>query len=364
MNLRQFLLTCLFCLSALNLAANDKVFTVVLDPGHGGKDPGACGKSSYEKNIVLSVAQKVGKKLKDTYGNDIKVVYTRNSDVFIELERRARIANDAHADIFISIHTDAVDRSSVYGASTFTMGMSKESSNLEVAKRENSVMLLEDNFEERYAGFDPSSVESYIIFELMQDINMENSISLAKGIQDQLIGKKRHNRGVRQAPYWVLHRTSMPAVLVELGFISNPEEERYMKSSKGQEELSDCIYKAICRYKKSSDNKSSAVRNVQASVSETPAANNAPTHGISFQVQILVSKSILKDNDKQFKGLKDISYYTDNNLYKYTSGSFASEQEAIAHRKKIKSLFSDSFVVAIKDGKRISMEQARKEVLK
>lgn len=356
MRFKSYLISCLFILVSLSLQA--KPFTVVLDPGHGGKDPGACGKTSYEKNIVLSVAQKVGKKLTDTYGKDIKVIYTRNSDVFIELERRARIANDAHADIFVSIHTDAVDRSTVYGASTFTMGMSKESSNLEVAKRENSVMLLEDNFEERYAGFDPSSVESYIIFELMQDINMENSISLAKNIQNNFISKKRHNRGVRQAPYWVLHRTSMPSVLVELGFISNPEEERYMKSAKGQEELSDCIYQAICKYKRACDNKSSGMQTMlePSSVADVSEASN---QALSYRVQILVSKSELKHNDRQFKKLNDVSYYKDKSLYKYTSGIFATEAEAQAHRRSIKNLFPDAFVVAIKDGKRITMDEAR-----
>lgn len=358
MRLKSYLIICLCCF--ISLIGQAKTFTVVLDPGHGGKDPGACGKSSYEKNIVLSVAQKVGKKLTDTYGKDIKVIYTRNSDVFIELERRARIANDAHADIFVSIHTDAVDRNTVYGASTFTMGMSKESSNLEVAKRENSVMLLEDNFEERYAGFDPSSVESYIIFELMQDINMENSISLAKNIQDNFIKKKRHNRGVRQAPYWVLHRTSMPSVLVELGFISNPEEERYMKSAKGQEELSDCIYQAICQYKRACDNKSSGMQSiVEEKESSAAKRSEAANESLSYRVQILVSKSELKHNDRQFKQLKDISYYQDKGLYKYTSGIFYSEQEAQAHRRSIKNLFPDAFVVAIKDGKRITMDEAR-----
>ncbi len=361
MRIKHCLFFCLFCLSSLAFSAEDKVFTVVFDPGHGGKDPGACGKSSYEKNIVLSVAQKAGKKLTDTFGKDIKIIYTRNSDVFIELERRARIANDSHADIFISIHTDAVDRSSVYGASTFTMGMSKEASNLEVAKRENSVMLLEENFEERYAGFDPSSVESYIIFELMQDINMENSINLAKDIQSQMVGKQRHDRGVRQAPYWVLHRTGMPAVLVELGFISNPEEERYMKSAKGQDELSDCIYHAVCKYKKASDNKSRTTKSVQTEAMEP---EKVPQHDIRFQVQILTSKSVLQGNDKQFKQLKDISYYKDNNLYKYTSGNFASEKEASTHKKELKNLFPDAFVVAIKHGKRIPLEQARREISK
>lgn len=358
MRLKYYLIICLFC--CIGLLAHGKTFTVVLDPGHGGKDPGAVGKSSYEKNIVLSVAQKVGNKLTETYGKDIKVIYTRNSDVFVELEKRARIANDAHADIFVSIHTDAVDKSSVYGASTFTMGMSKESANLEVAKRENSVMLLEDNFQERYAGFDPSSVESYIIFELMQDINMENSISLAKNIQNGFIDRKRHSRGVRQAPYWVLHRTSMPAVLVELGFISNPEEERYMKSSKGQDELSESIYQAICKYKRACDNKSSGMQSLaKDDKKKAEKPQNELQQALRYKVQILVSKSELKTQDKQFKNLKNISFYFDKGLYKYTSGEFLTEQEAQAYRKSIKNLFPDAFVVAIKDGRRISLEEAR-----
>lgn len=348
------------------LPADDNVFTVVLDPGHGGKDPGASGKTSREKNIVLAVAKKVGKRLQDNHPKDIKLVYTRDKDVFIELEQRAKIANNAHADIFISIHADCVENKKVYGAGTFTMGMNKEKSNLEVAKRENSVMLLEDNYEQKYAGFDPSSVESYIIFELMQNVNMENSIKLAKYIQNNLVSRKRLDRGVRQAPYWVLHRTSMPAVLVELGFISNLEEERYMNSEKGQNELAESIYQAICSYKKDHDKLRAAVKNINAQP-QTPdpeSQTDAPAEestGVRFSVQILTAKSEIKAGDRQFKGQQDVVCYREKNLYKYCCGAYFTEKEAIDRKNSLKKLFPDAFIVAVKDGQRIPLAQARQE---
>ncbi|MBQ9201347.1 MAG: N-acetylmuramoyl-L-alanine amidase [Bacteroidales bacterium] len=354
-------------LLSLPTMAEDDRFTVVLDPGHGGKDPGALGKTSREKNIVLSVAKKVGKRLQDNHSKDIRLIYTRDKDVFIELEQRAKIANNAHADIFISIHADCVDNKKVHGAGTFTMGMNKEKSNLEVAKRENSVMLLEDNYQQKYAGFDPSSVESYIIFELMQNVNMENSIKLAKYIQNNLVAQKRTDRGVRQAPYWVLHRTSMPAVLIELGFISNLEEEKYMNSEKGQNELAESIYQAICSYKKEHDKLRASVKNlgsqpqVSQAGSEEVSENGQPVSGIRYSVQILTARSEIKANDRQFKGQRDVICYKEKDLFKYCCGSYLTEKEAIARKNELKKSFPDAFVIALKDGVRIPLTQARAE---
>ena len=365
----------LACLSALCLSAGavlaENSFTVVLDPGHGGKDPGAVGKLIYEKDIVLSVGKKVRQRLKDS-GQDIRILMTRDNDTFVELERRAQMANKANADIFVSIHADAVDNRAVYGAGTFTMGMSKEQSNLEVAKRENGVMFLEENYQERYEGFDPKSVESYIIFELMQDVNMENSIRLASAIQDNLVAAHRLDRGVRQAPYWVLHRTSMPSVLVELGFITNAEEEKYMKSDKGQDQLADCLSRAILSYKRSIDSKRVSVKamgeelkagNPAATASQKdPASQKVPDDSgiIEYRIQLFAGKTLLPDGSAEFKGLNKVSHYRDGELYKYTYGSYGSEKEAINAKSELKSLFPDAFVVAFCDGSKLSLSEARK----
>lgn len=340
-----------------------KAFTITIDPGHGGKDPGALGSSSKEKNIVLSVALKLGEKL-EKENKDIRVVYTRKSDTFVELETRASIANKAKSDIFVSIHTDAAQQKSVCGAGTFTMGLSKEESNLQVAQRENSIILLEDNYEQRYEGFNPASAESYIMFEFMQDANIDRSILLANTIQKDFVFHKRHDRGVRQAPFWVLHRTGMPSVLIELGFITNPEEERYLKSEKGQNELADCIYRAILNFKKESERKSVSteqVKQIQSSNTDPSDTKPLPTsNNIVYKIQIATSSKHLPEKDAAFKGLHPIDYYMDKSTYKYTYGSFPGEKEALRERKKISKLFPDAFIIAWKDGRRISMEEARK----
>ncbi len=234
-----------FCLMA-------KTFTVVIDAGHGGKDPGAVGAISKEKDINLKVALALGKLLEDGL-KDIKVVYTRKTDVFVELDQRANIANQNKADLFISIHTNAsASNKTVKGTETYTLGMHRAASNLEVAKRENAAIMLEKNYEERYEGFDPKSSESYIIFELMQDEYMKQSVSLAGKIQKEFTTTaKRNNRGVYQAGFLVLRATSMPSCLVEVGYISTPEEEKYLNSQDGITNISKSIYNAVKEYKSS-----------------------------------------------------------------------------------------------------------------
>ncbi len=227
------------------LQAKEKTFTVVIDAGHGGKDPGARGSSINEKAINLAVALRLGNLISEKH-NDVKVIYTRKTDVFIELDERANIANRNKADLFISIHTNAVKRgSSVSGTETYTLGLARTDENLEVAMRENSAILLEDNYLQKYEGFDPTSSESYIIFEFMQNKHMEQSISLASEVQKCFTSAKRNNRGVRQAGFLVLRKTSMPSILVELGYISNPVEERFMKTKEGQNKLATAIYKLL-----------------------------------------------------------------------------------------------------------------------
>ena len=222
----------------LCLTAEGKDFTVVIDPGHGGHDPGAIGRRGKEKNINLNVALKVGRLIQNNC-KDVKVIFTRRSDVFIPLDRRAQIANNAKADLFISIHT---------------LGLHRTEENLEVAKKENSVILIEDNYQQRYAGFNPNSSESYIIFEFLQDKNMEKSVKLATLIQKQFkTSARRIDKGVHQAGFLVLRETSMPGVLVELGYISTPDEEQYLLSDTGSEALANSIYKAFLNYKREHD---------------------------------------------------------------------------------------------------------------
>lgn len=227
-----------------------KPFVLVIDAGHGGKDPGAVGAISKEKDINLKVALALGKLVEDNL-KDVKVVYTRKTDVFVELDARAGIANANKADLFISIHTNAsAGNKTVKGTETYTLGMHRAASNLEVAKRENSAIMLEKNYEERYEGFNPKSSESYIIFELMQDEYMKQSVSLAGNIQKEFANTaKRNNRGVYQAGFLVLRATSMPSCLVELGYISTPDEERYLNSQEGVSNLSKSIFNAVKQYK-------------------------------------------------------------------------------------------------------------------
>ena len=268
------------------LQAREKTFTVVIDAGHGGKDPGARGTVINEKEINLSVALKLGDKISANH-DDVKVIYTRKTDRFIELDERANIANRNKADLFISIHTNSVKKgSTARGTETYTLGLARTDENLAVAMRENSAILLEDNYEQKYEGFDPNSSESYIIFEFMQNKHMEQSIGFASEIQKCFVSARRADRGVRQAGFLVLRKTSMPSVLVELGYISNHDEERFMKSSDGQNKLASALSDAFTRYKKEYDRKQGGVsggtasRSVAASVETSYSESEWVEEGI------------------------------------------------------------------------------------
>ncbi len=237
----------LMCVGSTVYAQN---FKVVLDPGHGGKDPGAMRGNFVEKKIVLDVALKVGELLQ--LDKDIKVIFTRKTDVFVEVAERTRIANREKADVFVSIHVNAAKNTAAYGAETYIMGISKNEANLEVAKRENAVITLEDNYEKHYEGYDPNRPESLIGLTLMQEQFIKKSIDLASKIQVRFKNDVlRNDRGVRQGPFWVLHSALMPSILVELGFISNKEEGEYLNSEAGKNELAKAIARAIREYKKS-----------------------------------------------------------------------------------------------------------------
>jgi N-acetylmuramoyl-L-alanine amidase len=226
-----------------------KLKRIVIDAGHGGKDPGTVGSVSREKDVALSVALQVGKYVEELLPG-VEVVYTRKSDVFIELKERSNIANRNKADLFISIHCNAAPNRTAYGTETFVMGTKNFEANFDIVKRENSVILYEDNYEEKYEGFDPKSPESYMMFNLMQKAFLSNSISLASKVENDFVTRvNRSSRGVKQAPFYVLWTTSMPSVLIELGFLSNPAEERFLNSKDGQTYLASAIYRSIKAYK-------------------------------------------------------------------------------------------------------------------
>lgn len=337
-------------------ASNDS-FTVVIDPGHGGRDPGAVGATSKEKDINLAVALKLGRLITDNNKN-VKVVYTRDKDRFVDLNDRANIANKNKADLFISIHTNAVKSTNVRGAETYTLGLARSEENLRVAMMENSAILLEDDYMQKYEGFDPKSSESYIIFEFMQNKHMEQSITFASEIQKGFVSTcKRADRGVRQAGFLVLRKTSMPSVLVELGYISNKDEERYMKSAEGQNQLAKAIYDAFVKYKREYDRKqgnltSSVIPEVQTQ-EKAPKTPTKIEADIIYKVQILASDKKLSAKSKELKGYKNVDYYVENGMYKYTYGESASMTEIRKVRRQVLKDFKDAFIISFKDGVKV-----------
>jgi N-acetylmuramoyl-L-alanine amidase len=368
------------------LVAQQRNFVLVLDAGHGGRDPGAVGKFAREKEVTLSVVRKVGAMVNAAMP-DVKVVYTRKTDMFVPLEERASIANTHHADLFISVHTNAAKSRAAYGAETYTLGLAKSQSNLAVAMAENSVMMLEDDYKTRYQGFDPSSVDSYIMFEFMMDTYLDNSISFATDVQKQLTThSRRHDRGVRQAGFWVLHRSACPSVLVELGFISNQQEELYMASERGQQEMAESIYNAFVKYKKGYDRKSGNGGKVTAArpvatpsepvtppaTAETPAARAVDTaepaapaatpanHLPVYKVQIASSPTVLNAGDRVFKGVKNVDSYKEGGLYKYTVGNESDFNTANRLKNEMRKHFPDAFVIAFVGDKKISVSDALK----
>lgn len=335
-------------------------FTVVIDAGHGGKDYGALGVNSREKDINLSVAKLLGQLIEEKAQN-VKVVYTRNEDKFLSLQKRAQIANDASGDLFISIHTNSIakkakNRKSIAGASVYTLGLHRTEENLEVAKRENSVIELENDYTTSYSGFDPNSSESYIIFELMQNKHMEQSIEFADKVQNEFITTaNRKDRGVRQAGFLVLAATSMPSVLIELDFICNPTEEKFLSSKSGQKKLATAIFNAFIDYKKHYDQTN--LSNKDKNSGSLTASKNQPTKNgtknkIEYKIQILTSTTKIKSS-KEFKGLSPTEYYIDGNIYKYTYGCTESWDEASKLLKTIKKKFPEAFIIKTHNGKRI-----------
>lgn len=345
-------------------SAQSKDFTVVIDPGHGGHDYGAIGKITNEKSINLAVAKLLGKKI-DEGMSDVKVVYTRDNDSFISLKERANRANRAKGDLFISIHVNSVDRRSknratVAGAEIYTLGLHKSEENLAVAKRENSVMELESDYTETYSNFDPNSVESYIIFELNQSKHIDQSIDFAsKALNEMTSTGGRADKGVRQAGFWVLWATSMPAVLVELDFICNPASERFLSSESGQDKLAQALYNALKQYR--DDTASTTARpdtrqqsQPQESQTQQPAVETAaPSGGIEYRIQIMASDEAIPSGSPKFKGTENIFEYRDRGMYKYTIGTYPSFDAAKRNLRAVRRKFPEAFIIKMKDGSRV-----------
>jgi len=403
------------------------VKTVVIDAGHGGKDPGCHGTKYKEKDVALAVALKLGKYIEENM-KDVKVVYTRKTDVFLELQQRAEIANKAKADLFICIHCNSacyrdkklkkdICNDDANGAETYVMGIKNEQGKLDVAKRENSAILLEDNYVQKYDGFDPNSDESYIIMSMFTDTYLNQSLNFASKLQKQYKTKAgRQDKGVKRASLWVLWRTYMPSVLTEIGFLTNPAEEQFLGSAKGQDYIASCIFRAFREYKdeiegnvkkydddfekqevyKMSKEDSLEIENNKKSkfpvvVNDSLAADGTKikdvkdsekkedkkteeilvkkedkeikketTESLSpivYKVQIASSDKPIPLNSDKFKGIEKVGEYTDKGIYKYTAGEFSKQDEAVKLQQKIRAQgFKDAFVIAMQDGKRVPLK--------
>lgn len=368
----------IFLLPAVVFAQRgEKITTLVLDAGHGGKDTGALGKTSKEKDVALSVALKVGALVKKNLP-DVKVVYTRSTDVFIPLVDRANIANKNNADVFISIHCNAAENKQAYGTETFVMGEHKNQANLEVAKRENSSILYEDDADNTYGGFDPNSPESYILLSLQQNEFQSQSINLAAKIQNRYTNNlSRRNRGVQQAGFLVLVRTAMTSILTEIGFISNPEEEKYINSKSGQDKIAESIYLAFKDFKteyEAKNSKGAAVDTTTTNVETQPADTTVVVSTdtiqqpqvskpkVCFKVQFASSADKVNVS-KTYSKVPEVGCYYYSGAYRYTSGEFTDYDAAQKRLREVKKLgYSDAFLVAFSNDERISINDAKQHL--
>jgi N-acetylmuramoyl-L-alanine amidase len=400
MNIKTLILVCFFFFFFNIVAfgqAKDKVSKIVIDAGHGGTMPGAVGKQCKEKDINLKVAKHLGKLITENF-DDVSVIYTRKGDETVDLYKRAEIANKNKADLFISIHCNAADNKSAHGVETFVMGLGKSDENLAIAKKENADMLLEKDYKTNYSDFDPNSPEAYIIFSLYTSAYLNRSTILASKVQNHLVSSTRMaDRTVQQAGFWVLYKVAMPSILVELGFISNMEEEKYLVREDMQELMAVCIYNAFVEYKnliegtlkpylpvpkspkpqpvveypsipevkdppltqepETDTGKSDTVQPI-APVQPEPAADI-----ISFRIQFFISKENLNPTDTKFKSINEVKKYFENGIWKYTSGDFKTLAESQAMLKEVKKYFSDAFIIAFRNENKISIQEAQ-ELLK
>jgi N-acetylmuramoyl-L-alanine amidase len=355
MQIKSFftILLCFFGLITNAQLKNDtKSFVVVLDAGHGGKDPGRPTSYGYkEKDIALDIVLKVGKNLESIPG--VSVIYTRKTDIFLELRERATIANKADADLFVSVHCNAHD-SQAHGTETYVLGLHRNDSNFKVAQKENEVIFLEKDYEKNYEGFDPTSPESFIGLTLLQEDYLDQSILLASTIQKNFTETlKRKNRGVKQAGFWVLHNTYMPSVLVETGFITNKKEGDYLNSKRGKIEVSKSISDAILSYK--------SILNPDIDILETPISTPLETANIIFKVQIAASSKKLALKPYNFNGLDELSRKKKGKIWRYFYGETKDYNQAVVMKDMVVSRgYTTAFVVAYLNGDRISIENAIK----
>ena len=399
------LLLALMCMLVVTAFAANKRFTLVIDPGHGGHDAGARGAISMEKNINLTVALRFGKYVEQNMP-EVRVIYTRKQDVFIPLHERANIANRANADLFISVHTNALPAGKVArGFETYTLGMHRAKDNLDVAMRENSVISMEKGFEQTYEGFDPKSSESYIIFEFIQGKNMERSVELARMIQRSVCDSGcRPDKGVHQAGFLVLRETSMPSCLIELGFITTPDEERLLNDNAKVDDIAKGIYEAFAKYKNKYDRsvsvpyraanrqestlpkivpdsykeeaenrrvkKQEPVRRTRAAKTDdsdrkadtvASQSRNAPKDAPVFKLQIFVGNRNLRKGDAHFKGETEFDSFQEGNLVNYTLGASTNYNEIYRLRKEKMEKFPEAFIIAFKNGKKYDVNQAIRE---
>ncbi len=394
------LIWALMCMFVMTSLAANKRFTLVIDPGHGGHDAGALGAISKEKNINLAVALRFGKYVEQNLP-EVRVIYTRKTDVFIPLNERANIANRANADLFISVHTNALPAGKVArGFETYTLGMHRAKDNLDVAMRENSVISMEKDYQQRYQGFDPRSSESYIIFEFIQGKNMERSVELARMIQRGVCdGANRPDKGVHQAGFLVLRETSMPGCLIELGFITTPDEERLLNNDSRVDDIARGIYEAFAKYKNKYDRSVSVPYRAKDSEEVNlpkivPDQEPAPktrvvTRGKQpkreeatpeqpkrmekkvkkaevadvpvFKLQIFVGSRNLRKGDAHFKGETDYDSFQEGNLVKYTLGASTNYNEIYRLRKEKLDKFPEAFIIAFKNGQKYDVNQAIRE---
>ena len=337
---------------------------VVLDAGHGGHDPGNLGTGRYkstEKDVALDVVLLIGKYINENFP-EVEVIYTRDSDKFLKLRERTDIANKEGADLFISVHCNSAPAASAKGTESFIMGLHKTEANLELAKKENSAIYLEKDYKEHYGDFDPKSAESYIELTLRQQIYRDQSANVAMLVQQQFEERvQRRDRGVKEAPFYVICYTTMPSILVELGFLSNAEEEDFLNSANGKVYMASAIYRAFKAYKQEVESKTITEDNFQAEVGQTqPIAAPSENQAISFKIQIATSSRDLETLPQNFKGLKGVEKYTtDKGLYKYTFGNettYEGAKELLAEAKA--KGYSSAYIVAFKEGKRISLNEA------
>lgn len=394
------LIWALMCMFVMTSLAANKRFTLVIDPGHGGHDAGALGAISKEKNINLAVALRFGKYVEQNLP-EVRVIYTRTKDVFIPLNERANIANRANADLFISVHTNALPAGKVArGFETYTLGMHRAKDNLDVAMRENSVISMEKDYQQRYQGFDPRSSESYIIFEFIQGKNMERSVDLARMIQRGVCdGANRPDKGVHQAGFLVLRETSMPGCLIELGFITTPDEERLLNNDSRVDDIARGIYEAFAKYKNKYDRsvsvpyraKNSEEVNIPKIVPDqgpapktrvvtrgkqpkreeaTPEQPKRVEKNVKkaevadapvFKLQIFVGSRNLRKGDAHFKGETDYDSFQEGNLVKYTLGASTNYNEIYRLRKEKLDKFPEAFIIAFKNGQKYDVNQAIRE---